>query len=111
MLRSQKGEGHNYWIPRDRWSRASIISESSSLLLLSDHEKPSERGTDTFIQQLFAYQKLKPYIKSERKIFHADSKQVGNQSPFSVMAAALKGQLKFSALAARDFGLQRFSSA
>lgn len=111
MLRSQKGQGRNYWIPKDRWSKASIISASSSLLLFSDHEKPSELGTYTLIQQLFTYQRLKPEIKSERKTFHAWSKQAGNQSPFSVMAATLKDQLKFSVQAAGGFRLQCSSHA
>lgn len=98
-------------IPRDRWSKASIICESSSLLLLSDHEKPSELGTDTFIQQLFVYQQLKPYIKSERQIFHGGSVEVGNQSPFSAMAAVLKVLLKVSVQTARGFGVHCFPRA
>lgn len=69
MLRSQKGQGRNYWIPKDRWSKASIISASSSLLLFSDREKPSELGTYTLIQQLFTYQRLKTRNKISEKDF------------------------------------------
>lgn len=82
MHRLQKGLRHNYRIPRSRWSKASIISESSSLLLCRDHEKPHELGTDACIQWLYAYQRLNSYIKSEIKSFHAGSKQTGNQSSF-----------------------------